>query len=77
MSGLIQDRQVYVLKNNNIKSKADLYVEGTDQHRGCLKHRYLKVVQTMMKVHIAVLTTDLLSMKKGKNVKVFRKYNFS
>ena len=60
---------VYVLKDNNISSKADLYVEGTDQHRGWFQTSLLESCANYGESpYKSVLTHGFVIDEKGKKM---------
>ena len=60
---------VYVLKNNNINQKADLYLEGSDQHRGWFQTSLLESCANYGKSPFeAVLTHGFVIDEKGKKM---------
>ena len=69
---------VYVLKNNGI-DQADLYLEGSDQHRGWFQTSLLESCAIYNRSpYKSVLTHGFVIDENGKkNVKVIRKRNFS
>ena len=60
---------VYVLKNNDIKKKADLYLEGSDQHRGWFQTSLLESCANYGKSPFkSVLTHGFVIDEKGKKM---------
>ena len=56
---------VYVLKNKKIKDKADLYLEGSDQHRGWFQTSLLESCNSLIKMFGTSLYADLNLLNKG------------